>query len=113
MATKKPPTAGDLARTIRNRKLDAIKERDRYAKEDELDNLRNENAKLKSYCSELEDILRTTEAALTRMSFREPLPKFPAPPFPAPPPKPKQTRRPRAPKQTALPGTGPGNGSVP
>jgi hypothetical protein len=68
--SKGTQSPGDLARSIRTKKFEAMKERDRFNKEDELEQLRVENDKLKVYCKSLESILATTEAALVRMSTR-------------------------------------------
>lgn len=64
-------SASDLARNIRIKKLEAMKERDRFAQEDELDKLRDENQKLKTYSKTLEGLLATVEGALLRMSNRD------------------------------------------
>lgn len=64
-------SASDLARNIRTKKLEAVKERDKLLQEDELEALRTEVRALRSYTAQLEDLLRTTEASLMRMSARD------------------------------------------
>lgn len=110
---KKPANPTDLARDIRDTKLEAMREFNRFQDADELRQLRTDHQKLKNYCAKLEAILATAEGALIRMGTPPAKPKakpaFPKFPKPYPPAHanggvPKKTRPSPAPKQTALPG---------
>jgi hypothetical protein len=107
---KKNATASDLASHIRDTKLAAMRERDRFKKDDELDQLREENARLKTYTRELENLLATTETALIRLAAREAA-KGSQMPKGTLPPKPKVARRSAMPKQTAMPMPSPHSGN--
>lgn len=107
---KKSATPSELANDIRTKKLQAMKERDRFKDADELQSLRRYNQELVIYCKKLEEILAVAEVQLIRMGTSpKAKPAFPSYKRPAPMPPhangaPKKRRASPMPKQTVLPG---------
>jgi uncharacterized protein (DUF3084 family) len=109
MGNKKSANPSDIAHDIRTKKLEAMKERDRFLDRDELEQLRDENQAVRTYCAKLEQILANAEGQLVRMGTKPATPaKSELSPFKMPKANggaPKRTRpSANAPKQTTLPG---------